>query len=301
MNDNQILSKIKQECSAVSSDNFERIKRDINDLSENDKASVIRVNNTGKYMFLKYAAAAAAMLLPMAGIIYLNSVKVPENNQNKVISPAVSRTVTETAAVTSVTYESTAEAKAVTSVVKETENEISSVTVPELFVTEVPVPDLSAETAITLYENDSGLNETENNDEMKTENISVSEKTESETKYESESVSYTSLESFESELKPVPGFSDKLYSLEFDSEKFTDEIVTFKSDNREYKILSPDAYTVYVYDVIIYGYDYFDFLNKGDYVLKDEYKYSIREVLNSDDKLLDIEELISSGLVILNG
>ncbi|MBR6925068.1 MAG: hypothetical protein IKH50_11110, partial [Oscillospiraceae bacterium] len=102
-------------------------------------------------------------------------------------------------------------------------------------------------------------------------------------------------ESFTSELKPVPGFTDKIYRIKFDADMADGSEKIYSVSGRNYRVKSPDAYTICIYDVIIYGYDYFDFLKKGDYVLKTEYEYTTDEYFALEDKVLSVEELISSG------
>ena len=102
-------------------------------------------------------------------------------------------------------------------------------------------------------------------------------------------------ESFTSELKPVPGFTDKIYRIKFDADMADGSEKIYSVSGRNYKVKSPDAYTICIYDVIIYGYDYFDFLKKGDYVLKKEYEYTADEYFALDEQVLSMDELISSG------
>ena len=102
-------------------------------------------------------------------------------------------------------------------------------------------------------------------------------------------------ESFTSELKPVPGFTDKIYRIKFDADMADESEKIYSVSGRNYRVKSPDAYTICIYDVIIYGYDYFDFLKKGDYVLKKEYEYTADEYFALDEQVLSMDELISSG------
>ena len=64
--------------------------------------------------------------------------------------------------------------------------------------------------------------------------------------------------------------------------------------DRKYLIESSNAYTIYIYDVVIDG-DYDDFLNKGNYILKTENEYTVDEYFALDEQILSMEELISSG------
>ncbi|MBQ5988503.1 MAG: hypothetical protein IJL67_03315 [Oscillospiraceae bacterium] len=102
-------------------------------------------------------------------------------------------------------------------------------------------------------------------------------------------------ESFVSELKLVPGFTDKIYRIKYDAEKADGHIMMYDVQDRKYLIDSPDAYTICIYDVVIDGDDHDDFLNKGNYILKTENEYTVDEYFALDDQVISVEELISSG------
>ena len=69
--------------------------------------------------------------------------------------------------------------------------------------------------------------------------------------------------------------------------------------DRKYFIESPNAYTICIYDVIIEGDDYEDFLKKGNYILKTENEYTVDEYFALEEQILSMEELISSGLDVV--
>lgn len=98
-------------------------------------------------------------------------------------------------------------------------------------------------------------------------------------------------------LHIVPGYTDKLFSIQrtISSSMIYSEKI-YHGEDYDYKVVMPDSYVIHVYDVIIYSYDYFDYINKGDYVLKSETKYSIEEVIEGASPLLTIEDLYNAGL-----
>ena len=106
-------------------------------------------------------------------------------------------------------------------------------------------------------------------------------------------------ESFITEFKFVPAFTDKIYRIKYDAEKADGHIMIYDVYDRKYFIESPNAYTICIYDVIIEGDDYEDFLKKGNYILKTENEYTVDEYFALEEQILSMEELISSGLDVV--
>ena len=326
MNEKEILTQIKKECRSFSPDNFERIKESISDNYEN--AEVISASEWVRFdrnIFIRFAVAAAVLFFPVSfAVKYL----VTDNTGNggndyELMVPAVSVTE-ETSTVTektegSVTYDTDSEkqtvletgvtapsesevtvpkateavqviAENVTQKPKETEGQVKA-TEAQIKLTEVPAKVTDSPVQVTEPENQ----------------ITDAPFTTAEEPKVADAVTETAVQpgwagiaspgraSFTSELKLVPGFTDKIYRIKFDADKADGSEKVYSVSGRNYRVKSPDAYTICIYDVIIYGYDYFDFLKKGDYVLKTEYEYTTDEYFALEDKVLSVEELISSG------
>ena len=329
MNEKEILTQIKKECRSFSPDNFERIKESISDNYEN--AEVISASEGVRFdrnIFIRFAVAAAVLFFPVSfAVKYL----VTDNTGNggndyELMVPAVSVTEetsqvtgktesavtdvtvsekqdvsgtdvnisdlsgTDQAAVTEVSEAVRVTAENVTQKPKGTESQVKTaetqvrLTEAPAGVTESPVPVTEPENQIT----DASAEATE--EPKATEAV-----TEAAVQTQGAGTASHGGESFTSELKPVPGFTDKIYRIKFDADMADGSEKFYSVSGRNYRVKSPDAYTICIYDVIIYGYDYFDFLKKGDYVLKKEYEYTADEYFALDDQVLSMDELISSG------
>ena len=333
MNEKEILTQIKKECRSFSPDNFERIKESISDNYEN--AEVISASEgvrLDRNIFIRFAVAAAVLFFPVSfAVKYL----VTDNTGNggndyELMVPAVSVTE-ETSTVTektegSVTYDTDSEkqtvfetgvtatsesevtvpkateavqviAENVTQKPKETEGQVKA-TEAQIKLTEAPVKVTEVPAKVT----DSSVQVTEPENQITDAPFTTAEEpkvadavTETEVQPGGAGIASPGRASFTSELKLVPGFTDKIYRIKFDADKADGSEKVYSVSGRNYRVESPDAYTICIYDVIIYGYDYFDFLKKGDYVLKTEYEYTTDEYFALEDKVLSVEELISSG------
>lgn len=297
MTEKDILNQIRSECRNTSPDNFKKIEKSI--MSDLDTAEVIHKSTNVRNIFIKCTAAAAAIVLPVSVIAYAGRADlISRNSREADLSP-----VTQITYETAFNSEKAAQTVSMTTVVSET-------TVPETEKSEI------SESAETLQQpvtkemvTDAHEPETEpaysEKSEVQTEPdvTECSETTEtaettafSETEPVQETEFPEETEPFKTELQLVPGYTDKLFCIERKSPVSEDSYRIYHGESGDYRIISPDSYTVYVYDVIIYGYDYFDFLKKGDYVFKAETEYTIDELLNAEEKLLKIEDLIASGL-----
>ena len=326
MNEKEILTQIKKECRSFSPDNFERIKESISDNYEN--AEVISASEGVRFdrnIFIRFAIAAAVLFFPVSfAVKYL----VTDNTGNggndyELMVPAVSVTE-ETSTVTektesAVTYVTDSEKQTVfeTGVTAPSESEV---TVPKATepvqviaenVTQKPKETegqvKATEAQVKLTEapakvTDSPAQVTEPENQITDAPVTTAEEpkaadavTETETQPDGGGATSPSSASFTSELKLVPGFTDKIYRIKFDAAKADGSEKVYSVSGKNYRVKSPDAYTICIYDIIIYGYDYFDFLKKGDYVLKTEYEYTTDEYFALEDKVLSVEELISSG------
>ena len=326
MNEKEILTQIKKECRSFSTDNFERIKESISDNYEN--AEVISASAGVRFdrnIFVRFAVAAAVLFFPLSfAVKYLTAGN--GGNDYELMIPAVSvteetsqvtgktesvvtnvtvsekqnvsgtdvtvsdRSGTDQAAVTEVSEAVRVTAENVTQKPKETESQVKAaetqvrLTEAPAGVTESPVPVTEPENQIT----DASAEATE--EPKATEAV-----TEAAVQPQGAGTASHGGESFTSELKPVPGFTDKIYRIKFDADMADGSEKIYSVSGRNYRVKSPDAYTICIYDVIIYGFDYFDFLNKGDYVLKKEYEYTVDEYFALDEQVLSMDELISSG------
>ena len=328
MNEKEILTQIKKECRSFSPDNFERIKESISDNYEN--AEVISASEGVRFdknIFIRFAVAAAVLFFPVSfAVKYL----VTDNTGNggndyELMVPAVSVTeetsqaaektesavtymVSEKQAVFEADVTAPSESQAgdvtapkVTEVVqvieenvtqkpKETESQIK-VTEAQVKLTEAPAKVTDSPVLVTEPENQITDAPTITAEEPKVADAV----TETEAQPGGAGITSPSSASFTSELKLVPGFTDKIYRIKFDADKADGSEKIYSVSGKNYRVKSPDAYTICIYDIIIYGYDYFDFLKKGDYVLKTEYEYTTDEYFALEDKVLSVEELISSG------
>lgn len=300
MTEKDILNQIRSECRNASPDNFKKIEKSI--MSDLDTAEVIHKSTNVRNIFIKCTAAAAALVLPVSVIAYAGRADlISRNSREADLSP-----------VTQITYETVFNSEKAEQTASFTTS-VSETTVPETEKTEISESSetlqqpVTKEMVINIYEPE--IPETEpaysENKEIQTEPdvTEYSETTESpettafsETEPVQETESPEEAEPFKTELQLVPGYSDKIFCIERKSPVSEDSFRIYHGESGDYKIISPDSYTVYVYDVIIYGYDYFDFLKKGDYVFKAETEYTIDELLNAEEKLLKIEDLIASGL-----
>lgn len=300
MTEKDILNQIRFECRNTSPDNFKKIEKSI--MSDSDTAEVIHKSTNVRNIFIKCTAAAAALVLPVSVIAYAGRTSlISRNSKETDLSP-----VTQITYETVFTSENTLQTVSLTTSVSETEiTETEKSEISESAETlQQPV---TKEMVINIYEPE--IPETKpaysEKSEVQTEPAvtECSETTESpettafsETEPVQETESPEEAEPFKTELQLVPGYTDKIFCIERKSPVSEDSSGIYHGESGDYRIISPDSYTVYVYDVIIYGYDYFDFLKKGDYVFKSETEYTIDELLNAEEKLLKIEDLIASGL-----
>ena len=323
MNEKEILTQIKKECRSFSPDNFERIKESISDNYEN--AEVISASAGVRFdrnIFVRFAVAAAVLFFPLSfAVKYLTAGN--GGNDYELMIPAVS--VTEETSQVSGKTES-----AVTDVTVSEKQNVSGTDVnvsdlsgtDQAAVTEVSEAvrvtaenvtqkpkgmESHAETQVRLTEAPAGVNEspvlvTEPENQITDASAEATEEpkateavTEAAVQTQGAGTASHGGESFTSELKPVPGFTDKIYRIKFDADMADESEKIYSVSGRNYRVKSPDAYTICIYDVIIYGYDYFDFLKKGDYVLKKEYEYTADEYFALDEQVLSMDELISSG------
>ena len=300
MTEKDILNQIRSECRNTSPDNFKKIEKSI--MSDSDTAEVIHKSTNVRNIFIKCTAAAAALVLPVSVIAYAGRTSlISRNSKETDLSP-----VTQITYGTVFTSENTLQTVSLTTSVSETElTETEKSEISESSETlQQPV---TKEMVINIYEPE--IPETKpaysEKSEVQTEPAvtECSETTESpettafsETEPVQETESPEEAEPFKTELQLVPGYTDKIFCIERKSPVSEDSSGIYHGESGDYRIISPDSYTVYVYDVIIYGYDYFDFLKKGDYVFKSETEYTIDELLNAEEKLLKIEDLIASGL-----
>ena len=300
MTEKDILNQIRSECRNTSPDNFKKIEKSI--MSDSDTAEVIHKSTNVRNIFIKCTAAAAALVLPVSVIAYAGRTSlISRNSKETDLSP-----VTQITYGTVFTSENTLQPVSLTTSVSETEiTETEKSEISESAETlQQPV---TKEMVINIYEPE--ITETKpaysEKSEVQTEPAvtECSETTESpettafsETEPVQETESPEEAEPFKTELQLVPGYTDKIFCIERKSPVSEDSSGIYHGESGDYRIISPDSYTVYVYDVIIYGYDYFDFLKKGDYVFKSETEYTIDELLNAEEKLLKIEDLIASGL-----
>ncbi len=300
MTEKDILNQIRSECRNTSPDNFKKIEKSI--MSDSDTAEVIHKSTNVRNIFIKCTAAAAALVLPVSVIAYAGRTSlISRNSKETDLSP-----VTQITYKTVFTSENTLQTVSLTTSVSETEiTETEKSEISESAETlQQPV---TKEMVINIYEPE--IPETKpaysEKSEVQTEPAvtECSETTESpettafsETEPVQETESPEEAEPFKTELQLVPGYTDKIFCIERKSPVSEDSSGIYHGESGDYRIISPDSYTVYVYDVIIYGYDYFDFLKKGDYVFKSETEYTIDELLNAEEKLLKIEDLIASGL-----
>ena len=300
MTEKDILNQIRSECRNTSPDNFKKIEKSI--MSDSDTAEVIHKSTNVRNILVKCTAAAAALVLPVSVIAYAGRTSlISRNSKETDLSP-----VTQITYGTVFTSENTLQTVSLTTSVSETElTETEKSEISESAETlQQPV---TKEMVINIYEPE--IPETKpaysEKSEVQTEPAvtECSETTESpettafsETEPVQETESPEEAEPFKTELQLVPGYTDKIFCIERKSPVSEDSSGIYHGESGDYRIISPDSYTVYVYDVIIYGYDYFDFLKKGDYVFKSETEYTIDELLNAEEKLLKIEDLIASGL-----
>ncbi|MBR3535503.1 MAG: hypothetical protein IKN85_06720 [Oscillospiraceae bacterium] len=323
MNEKEILTQINKECRSFSPDNFERIKESISDNYEN--AEVISASAGVRFdrnIFVRFAVAAAVLFFPLSfAVKYLTAGN--GGNDYELMIPAVS--VTEETSQVSGKTES-----AVTDVTVSEKQNVSGTDVnvsdlsgtDQAAVTEVSEAvrvtaenvtqkpkgmESHAETQVRLTEAPAGVNEspvlvTEPENQITDASAEATEEpkateavTEAAVQTQGAGTASHGGESFTSELKPVPGFTDKIYRIKFDADMADESEKIYSVSGRNYRVKSPDAYTICIYDVIIYGYDYFDFLKKGDYVLKKEYEYTADEYFALDEQVLSMDELISSG------
>jgi len=323
MNEKEILTQIKKECRSFSPDNFERIKESISDNYEN--AEVISASAGVRFdrnIFVRFAVAAAVLFFPLSFAVKYLTAGNGENDHELMI-PAVSVTE-ETSQVTGKTE------SVVTNVTVSEKQNVSGtyVNVSDLSGTDqAAVTEVSeavrvtaenvtqkpkgmeshAETQVRLTEAPAGVTEspvpvTEPENQITDASAEATEEpkateavTEAAVQPQGSGTASHGGESFTSELKPVPGFTDKIYRIKFDADMADGSEKIYSVSGRNYRVKSPDAYTICIYDVIIYGYDYFDFLKKGDYVLKKEYEYTADEYFALDEQVLSMDELISSG------
>ncbi|MBP1592467.1 MAG: hypothetical protein ILP22_10535 [Oscillospiraceae bacterium] len=312
MNEKDILTQIRDECRSFSPDNFERIKESISDNYEN--AEVISAPEGVRFnrnIIIRFAATAAVLFFPVAFTVRYFADHSADNggNDSEISVPAVS--VSETFAVSEVTKETlTPLETTVYQTVYETvlsKTPISeSEAIGETYQSESVlqqaetenVTEKPAETEAPVPETTLRLQETEAEKVTETEVTTVTEEPvpSAEQGDGSAAPSGTAVrESFISELMLVPGFTDRIYRIKYDASKADGSTAVYSVSGRNYRVESPAAYTICIYDVIIYGYDYFDFLNKGDYFLKKEYEYTTDEYFALDEQVLTMEELISSG------
>ena len=300
MTEKDILNQIRSECRNASPDSFKKIEKSI--MSDSDTAEVIHKSTNVRNILVKCTAAAAALVLPVSVIAYAGRTSlISRNSKETDLSP-----VTQITYETVFTSENTLQTVSLTTSVSETEiTETEKSEISESAETlQQPV---TKEMVINIYEPE--IPETKpaysEKSEVQTEPAVTewSETTESpettacsETEPVQETESPEEAEPFKTELQLVPGYTDKIFCIERKSPVSEDSSGIYHGESGDYRIISPDSYTVYVYDVIIYGYDYFDFLKKGDYVFKSETEYTIDELLNAEEKLLKIEDLIASGL-----
>lgn len=300
MTEKDILNQIRSECRNTSPDNFKKIEKSI--MSDSDTAEVIHKSTNVRNIFIKCTAAAAALVLPVSVIAYAGRTSlISRNSKETDLSP-----VTQITYETVFTSENTLQTVSLTTSVSETE--ITETEKSEILESaETLQQPVTKEMVINIYEPE--IPETKpaysEKSEVQTEPAvtECSETTESpettafsETEPVQETESPEEAEPFKTELQLVPGYTDKIFCIERKSPVSEDSSGIYHGESGDYRIISPDSYTVYVYDVIIYGYDYFDFLKKGDYVFKSETEYTIDELLNAEEKLLKIEDLIASGL-----
>ena len=323
MNEKEILTQIKKECRSFSPDNFERIKESISDNYEN--AEVISASAGVRFdrnIFVRFAVAAAVLFFPLSfAVKYLTAGN--GGNDYELMIPAVS--VTEETSQVSGKTESAVTDVTVSEkqIVSGTDVNVSDLSgIDQAAVTEVSEAvrvtaenvtqkpkgmESHAETQVRLTEAPAGVNEspvlvTEPENQITDASAEATEEpkateavTEAAVQTQGAGTASHGGESFTSELKPVPGFTDKIYRIKFDADMADESEKIYSVSGRNYRVKSPDAYTICIYDVIIYGYDYFDFLKKGDYVLKKEYEYTADEYFALDEQVLSMDELISSG------
>lgn len=300
MNENKILSQIQNECSALSTDSFDKIRSDIYDLSGGDRADIIYTESKTGNRFLKYTAAAAALFLPAVLAVNMYSDRNSSEQNYETVNYAVSQTVSQTVYQTSSATETVV--TAVSAAETEKNNAVTEISSEQVStVTEVPYQPVFIQVTDAERTDTENITETASSDEVPADSEEYSEPVSDVTTAadaETQPVTDVSCESFESELKLVPGYKDKLYMLKFDSDKISNRKKVYSGESNSYTVESPDAYTVYIYDVIVFGYDYFDYLSKGDFLFKSENSYTLDEILSSEEKLLTVEDLIISGLVV---
>ena len=264
MTEKDILNQIRSECRNTSPDNFKKIEKSI--MSDSDTAEVIHKSTNVRNIFIKCTAAAAALVLPVSVIAYAGRTSlISRNSKETDLSP-----VTQITYGTVFTSENTLQTVSLTTSVSETEiTETEKSEISESAETlQQPV---TKEMVINIYEPE--IPETKpaysEKSEVQTEPAvtECSETTESpettafsETEPVQETESPEEAEPFKTELQLVPGYTDKIFCIERKSPVSEDSSGIYHGESGDYRIISPDSYTVYVYDVIIYGYDYFDFL-----------------------------------------
>lgn len=242
MNEEKILSQIQNECSELAPDNFDKIRMDISELSGSYRADIIHTDNKNRSRFLKYTAAAAAFALPVLFTVNMysdrNSDEQNYEADNYAVSLTVSQTVYQTssaaeAAVTAVTGAETGK-NAVTDITSEQVSTVTEVSYQPVFVQ-------VADTDKTDTENSP---ETAASDDIPAESEKYSEPVPEVTTAadpEIQQVTDEGHESFESELKLVPGYKDKLYMLKFDSDKISNLKKVYNGESCSYTVESPDA------------------------------------------------------------
>lgn len=300
MNEEKILSQIKKECSGLAPDSFDKIRRDISEESGSCRPDIIYRDSRSRLRFIKYTAAAAAVILPAVLISNINSGGTNSRNIYDADNSAVSLTSQQTVLRTDSVRESAAASAAFsgnetkaetgtnTSVQGRTVTEISCSSVPE-YVSETVRPDVEKNSKPADSEEISEKSSVTVYSEIISEITSAAEDV-------TLPAAAEGLKSFKSDFKLVPGYSDKIYCLEFDADKISNLRTVYSGENHSYTVESPDAYTVYVYDIIVFDYDYFDFLSKGDFLFKSEKKYTLDEILSAEERLLTPEDLVLAGL-----
>lgn len=291
MNEEKLLSQIKNECYNNAPDNFEKIKNNISELSDVDRADIIYANHRIRKSFAVYAAAAAAVVLPAVITVNMFNSSVTDNPDNnyEINIPVSSETVLQTAYVSSETED--------TSFTEITDTTASTLTEA---ASESPEP---SDTSETVFQNSKVYPYSENTEAettavpvmTETEEIIVSEY--EFTEPETSKVSDQEYKAITSKTEYLPGYREKLFCVEYNPEHVTNRIQIYRGVEQDYAVESPEAYTVYVYDVIIYDYEYLD-LSKGDYLLKDVKKYTLEEILESDEIVMTIDDIISTGIFL---
>lgn len=311
MSEKDILDGIRSECSELSESDFHSIRKSI-ETGSCEKADVIEYKNVVPSVFIKTAVAAAAVLLPVTAVVsfnnsHISSPEPDEGNPQIFVSTSVTESVTEGSKVTvSEKYETSAVTSAV----------ISDYTVSSETVTEMTAALTSTEISSSSFESvkPSETESVQHVTEIFTEaavstalpvtekSVTVSETavTQAEITTETEAVTTTVTEVSETEYKPeviiIPGKNDLAYTVMKNSSAADDKSVIYQGEDGEYKITDPERYTVFIYEVIVYGYDYFDFLHKGDMIMKSETAYTVDEIIRDNIAGLGIEDLIKAGL-----